>query len=673
MTARAPLAALAAVCLALLLAPTARGAEPVALDQPQPPLNLHAKSTYHADRSGELTIAGARAIAAAGGFTPFDLGALLLDLTDPVHWVRVALENASGAPGRWYLDLNLKAVPLGEIWLVRESAAPERVLRVDASTSFEARPLDLRSLAVPIDLAAGERVEVYLRFLLNTDIEYELTVQGADRMLIDLDAETAKYFLYAGFILCIALVAFAISLTLLDRSAFFYGLYVSTLLLWAFYMDGLAFQYLWPDWPWLNETIMRPINAMIALTGALFGRTFFDLPNNHPGLDRLYRAVMIGVAVMGLSVLVSDHRVLTGLGFLFIALLAQIYLATGIVAVRRGWAGSAFFLVGSLSVALASLAAIVVHAMPGAGLLEASRDWGRVAFVIEAIAFLCAIGTRIVRIRRERAEASARAFEALERQLALSEDLRRADENHRRAMALAERRRAAMAYATHDLRQPLVALRHAVHGLRALPTREREALREHCDTLESLVEGYLDEATEEEVAAEAESCGAAAPSGTKERFSASLLLDAVGSMYREEAAQKGLALRVAPSTVELSADPMASIRALTNFAANAIAYTETGGVLIGCRRRTDGLLVAVYDTGPGLTPEALEAVRRPGVSGPGSTGKGLGLASVDEIARTHGLGVVVHSRPGRGSCFGILLPYADADAVPQRAAGVMPA
>ena len=66
----------------------------------------------------------------------------------------------------------------------------------------------------------------------------------------------------------------------------------------------------------------------------------------------------------------------------------------------------------------------------------------------------------------------------------------------------------------------------------------------------------------------------------------------------------------------------------------------------------------VADSGQGIPAELLRHVFdrfRSGDSGP-SRGTGLGLALVSAVARAHGGDVLVHSTPGQGSEFELLLP-----------------
>ncbi len=94
---------------------------------------------------------------------------------------------------------------------------------------------------------------------------------------------------------------------------------------------------------------------------------------------------------------------------------------------------------------------------------------------------------------------------------------------------------------------------------------------------------------------------------------------------------------------------------------NAVRHTASGDVIkLSVVAVGYGLPVRmiVTDTGQGIPDELLQHVFdrfRSGDSGPGR-GTGLGLALVRAVARAHGGDVLVHSRPGQGSEFELLLP-----------------
>jgi signal transduction histidine kinase len=94
---------------------------------------------------------------------------------------------------------------------------------------------------------------------------------------------------------------------------------------------------------------------------------------------------------------------------------------------------------------------------------------------------------------------------------------------------------------------------------------------------------------------------------------------------------------------------------------NAVRHTASGDVIkLSVVAVGYGMSVRmiVTDTGQGVPAELLGHVFdrfRSGDSGPGR-GTGLGLALVRAVARAHGGDVLVHSRPGQGSEFEVLLP-----------------
>ncbi|MCL7931182.1 hybrid sensor histidine kinase/response regulator [Halomonas sp. ATCHA] len=140
------------------------------------------------------------------------------------------------------------------------------------------------------------------------------------------------------------------------------------------------------------------------------------------------------------------------------------------------------------------------------------------------------------------------------------------------------------------------------------------------------------------------------------------LLDALAEEYRQVAGVRGLALNYVPSSVVVASDFTLLARVIRNFLSNAVRYTEQGHLLLGCRRRADGLDIMVGDTGPGIPELQQEAIflefRRAQPSHEShSRGLGLGLAIVDRISTILDHSVLLKSLPGRGAIFSIKVPY----------------
>ncbi|GAA4668499.1 HAMP domain-containing sensor histidine kinase [Streptomyces chumphonensis] len=104
-------------------------------------------------------------------------------------------------------------------------------------------------------------------------------------------------------------------------------------------------------------------------------------------------------------------------------------------------------------------------------------------------------------------------------------------------------------------------------------------------------------------------------------------------------------------------------QAMMQLAANAVAHTtEADTIEIGSRLRRGRVVLWVADTGPGVAPEDRERIFHrfyqgdAASSGKASTGIGIGLALVDEIAQAHGGAAHVEDAAGGGARFVIDIP-----------------
>ncbi|MFN3863035.1 MAG: PAS-domain containing protein [Erythrobacter sp.] len=245
-----------------------------------------------------------------------------------------------------------------------------------------------------------------------------------------------------------------------------------------------------------------------------------------------------------------------------------------------------------------------------------------------------------------------RAEQALEEKVA--ERTRQLSEANARLAEATRSKTRFLAAASHDLIQPLNAAR-----LFASALGEEVAGNPALERLVADLDGSIVSADRLiRVLLEISKLDSGAIVPSPEAIALDELFEEIAREFALQAQAKGLRLKRARTSAWVMADRALLTAVLRNLMSNALRYTETGGVLIGVRRRGGAALIAVHDTGRGIAPEDIERIFGEFERGASTDreGLGLGLAIVQRAGRLLGVDIETVSVPGRGSRFALALP-----------------
>jgi signal transduction histidine kinase/CheY-like chemotaxis protein len=220
-----------------------------------------------------------------------------------------------------------------------------------------------------------------------------------------------------------------------------------------------------------------------------------------------------------------------------------------------------------------------------------------------------------------------------------------------------------LAAASHDLLQPMHAARLFSTALEqsVSSTEDQQTLQQLDRALygaESMLSALLDIARLEG--------GTIQPK--RQAYSLHDLLNDLELQFKSIAAQRNIQLSVHDTQFWVDTDPQWMRRIIQNFVSNALRYTAQGRVVIGVLRsaqRPNHIRIGVWDTGPGINEQQrvklFQEFERCGHTSPwGEQGLGLGLAIVQRMTSLLDFPVHVYSELGKGSCFMIEVPLAEA-------------
>ncbi|NMM41015.1 PAS domain-containing hybrid sensor histidine kinase/response regulator [Pseudoalteromonas arctica] len=222
-----------------------------------------------------------------------------------------------------------------------------------------------------------------------------------------------------------------------------------------------------------------------------------------------------------------------------------------------------------------------------------------------------------------------------------------------------------LALASHDILQPLNAARLYLAAIDEKSLADNninnfEKLSASLDSTVHLMSALLEIAKLEQ--------GAMTPN--PRHFSIDDILAPLRSEYAILTSEKGLNLTVRSGPYIVHSDITYLRRIVQNLVSNAVKYTDTGKVLVACRKRKYHLRIEVWDTGPGIS--AVEQAKIFNdfyrVEASDNKGVGLGLSVVKRMVDLLSIRLEVRSTPQKGSCFSIEIPYGESQFVQQKLA-----
>lgn len=215
-----------------------------------------------------------------------------------------------------------------------------------------------------------------------------------------------------------------------------------------------------------------------------------------------------------------------------------------------------------------------------------------------------------------------------------------------------EQRRHLLAEITHELRTPLTIiqgnLEGMLDGLYPADTARLASLLEESRVLSRRIDDLRTLALVESGALKLR---------LEPTNLASLLNETVAIFNQAVSTVVSLQVDAASDLPLVNLDPERMRQVLTNLLDNAVRYTPPGGqVRITCWKDSPWVLLEIFNSGPGISPEDLPHVFDRFYKERSSSGMGLGLSIAKNLVETHGGEITALSPPGGGTTMCIRLP-----------------
>jgi len=558
-------------------------------------------------------------------------------------WLRLNVLNETPDIGSWRFFVHANFTQQIAIYRIGLDGTVTTILDLDEDTPFDARPINYPQMVAPFDLAPGEAATLLVSYYSQGASRLSMSVETPESFAAQARVTEAKSYVFYGMMLVMIALA-TVALLVLRQPVFAaYAGYLLSVFIYVAHADGMAFQYIWPNFPRFNSMASVVAGSGVMVFGGLFAITFLQTRRYHPILYRVLLAVVASVLAVDVILWATDPQLLKRLLVLMISVCTLTFVTSGVVAARTRFREVRFYLFAWLAGLMPACLFTARYAFGFEPTFITTYDAIRLALLFDALMMGLAIFDRYNHLRQSAMEET---LAHAQRNLALSQRLALLEESYQQVSATARLREESVKDTVHDLRQPMHALRLS---LRQMFSAEASKATD-AGQIESAL-GYMEKLVAERLADQPRKSGppstaaaakpdisAATPStGTETAAEPGLyaVMQGIADMFASEATAKGLGMRLVLAAPDAKVAAYPLMRVLANLVSNAIKYTREGRILVALRRHGAGHRIEVHDTGPGLSGAAFQRAllrnERLERDREAAEGSGLGLAVVKEI------------------------------------------
>lgn len=256
------------------------------------------------------------------------------------YWVRIAIGGNPSSKKNWILELFDQTIDELDVY-VPASGGTYRHVRMGDGGAFGDRTFMHKNFEVELKNGSSTPEHYYFRFKSSNRVNFIVVLRSLNRFIYYALNEYLVFGLFYGMIIVVAIYNLLMYFAIRERSYIVYILYVVSVGLYTMSSDGLAFQYLWPNYPELNQWSQGIALYSIILWALIFTRMFLHTRARHPRLHRIINAVIILRSIVFLLALFVYPALFEYRWIEIIPLSAAFY--AGLYSYLRGYKPARFF------------------------------------------------------------------------------------------------------------------------------------------------------------------------------------------------------------------------------------------------------------------------------------------------------------------------------------------
>ncbi|WP_158856940.1 7TMR-DISM family protein [Lunatibacter salilacus] len=337
--------------------------------------------------------------------------------TDYTYWVKLSIQKFPDSQRDWYMEFYDQSIDHIEAYTPLKSGSYFLTIMGDG-LPFKNRLFAHKNFHVKIDNKQEGISNYYFKVNSSQKADIRIAVRSVNRFVHYALSEYFLYGVFYGMILIISLYNLLVFLAVREMKFLYYIFYLLSVGLYATSVDGIGFQYLWPDYPTINGWVNGVFSFSIVFWAVLFTFRFLNTKRKAPIFHKLLGLSLVVKLCMFLAgILIDEHYY--DLSYVDTVPFLLIF-GTGIYLLAKGNKAARFFVLAYGALFLGAVIKVLVntawveHSTLGYYSLH-------LAFLVEMVLLSFALGDRIKIMKDVRDKALKRSLEQYKVNISLKE------------------------------------------------------------------------------------------------------------------------------------------------------------------------------------------------------------------------------------------------------------
>ena len=337
------------------------------------------------------------------------------------YWIKLPVRHTSATNKIWLLEFYDQTIDHIQAYLP-QSDGTYKVVHLGDQYPFSNRLIRHKNFELLIDTRKDTVLVYYFRVQSHEFADLRIALRSVNRFIYYALNEYLLFGTFYGMIIIIALYNFLVYLAIREIKNVYYICYILSVAGYALSLDGIGFQYFWPEHPFWNNYATGIFLYLLIFWALVFTRKFLSTRALAPRLDKVLKGILFARTIY-FAVCLIFYPDLLPYRNLDIIPLAFIFF-TGITAWRDGYKPARFFVIayGVLFIGFFIRMLVYFNVLPFTIVSHYSLHF---AFVLEMLFLTFALGDRIRILKDMRDRALRRIIQQHEFNMQLKDKVNR--------------------------------------------------------------------------------------------------------------------------------------------------------------------------------------------------------------------------------------------------------